>query len=780
MPYLLPRASKNLISSFFGLYLFFEGIAMGKMSLSCEDEVIHLCGRIQEFGYLLVFDSDLYCVAISENAEECLGIKAGDFLGTSLHTFLAKLDLPQIDFDQLFSKFDKDPLFREVSEVEIKGDPFHLSIHQRQKKIYFEFEQINVSKSTNTKLYSYARHLDGAGDYLWSALCESIYEVIGFDRVMLYKFMDDGSGQVIAEKTADDMSSLLDYRYPESDIPVQARQLYTQFVARHTADVNAPTYAILGKEIQDLDLGRCSLRALSPIHLQYLRNAEVSASASFSILIDGHLWGLVTCQHRTPRMADLAQRHLCVFLVQYAVNRYLAYQRKSDLEYNKRIKSLELNLKEKLLVNSDILAVLQDNAAALCDMARADGLIINHPEGTFHHGECPDLKYFEKIQQNIDLLSERELAAFQHLQIADLSENASDFPGVAKVIILKAPKFSLYWFRKAFEVEETWAGKPEKNYRFDTNTKSTYPSPRTSFEAWKQTIKGQSLPWKKRELLFMRRIRYIVQDAVTKRMSEIQALNEKLVELNSTLDTYSYTLSHDLKNPLSSIKLAAQIIQQRNDLPQDFLKKLSGNVLDAVDLMLNTMQRISEFSKSKSFDFKPRLVHPEVFIHKIISDFKKVYPDVNMDIKIGGLQPFWGEKNLVYQLFSNVLSNAIKYSSKETNPQLRIESHKESGHIIYHVIDNGIGIPTEELDGVFQIFKRSSNAKDFEGSGIGLSVAKRIADRLQAQLEIKSDLGKGTLFILKFRDNIEETGEENVNTALKNQHDRSQLGESIL
>ncbi|TDQ80024.1 ATP-binding protein [Sphingobacterium yanglingense] len=727
---------------------------MDKVSLRCEDEPIHLCGRIQEFGFLLVFDSDLSCTAASENVVQWLRLSAQELLGCALSSCLDKLSISPFDVKQLFSLFEKDPLFREVSEVTIQGTLFYLSIHQRGGLLYLEFEQCNPSKPSSTKLYSHARYLDAATENLWFALCESIYHVIGFDRVMIYKFMDDGSGQVIAEKTADDMSSLLDYRYPESDIPAQARQLYSQFIARHTVDVNADTYAILGRDIDALDLGRCSIRALSPIHLQYLRNADVAASASFSILVDGHLWGLVACQHRIPRMIDLGQRHLCVFLVQYTVNRHLAYQRNLDLQYNKRIKTLESDLKETLLVNPDILAVLRDHAGPLCDMAGADGLIIKHPEGTYRYGSCPNREHFENIQQVISLRGTKELAAYQQLQVD--SPQGYLFPGVAKVDILNIPKLTLYWFRKAIEAEETWAGNPEKHYRYDTSTGLNYPSPRTSFEAWKRTVQGQSPSWKKRELLFMRRVKYTVQDAVMKRMSEIQVLNEKLVELNSTLDTYSYTLSHDLKNPLSAIKLAAQIIQQRNNLPDDFLKKISGNVLDAVELMSSMIHRISEFSKSKSFDFTPRIVDPEVLIHKIIADGKKAYPNAAMDIKIGTLHPFLGEKNLAYQLFSNVLTNAIKYSSKKQSPKVHIESHKAHGHIVYHIIDNGIGIPADELDTIFEIFKRTSNAAAFEGAGIGLSIAKRIADRLGAQLAVKSVLGCETIFILKFKANVGE------------------------
>ncbi|WP_164122965.1 ATP-binding protein [Sphingobacterium sp. xlx-130] len=726
---------------------------MGKAWLQCEDEPIHLCGQIQGFGYLVVFDYALQCIAISDNFGDWLNLSAGDLLGSPLNDFWTISKLDPATLSTFFSKFEEDPLYRQVSEIKINERDFHWSIYQLEHKIYFEFEQINTRKSSNTKLYSHARHLDAAGDELWFALCSSISTVINFDRVMLYKFMDDGSGQVIAEKTAPDMTSLLGYKYPESDIPKQARELYTHFIARHTVDVDAPTYSLLSKETDPLDLSKSSIRALSPTHLQYLRHAQVRASASFSVLMDGQLWGLITCQHRNPKMVDLAQRHLCVFLAQYAVNRHLAHQREIDLQYNKKIKSLELELKEKLLVNRKILEVLADSAPSLCNMVSAQGLAIQHPDGVYLYGESPILQHFREIQFAINQRSQKELLAYHNFTLADQAYEET-FPGVAKVVILREPKFSLYWFRKEIEIEETWAGNPKKTPVDKPRGKVQYPSPRTSFEAWKRKVKGHATPWKKRELLFMRRMRYIVQDAVMKRVSEIQELNERLVEVNNTLDTYSYTLSHDLKNPLSSIKLAAQVIQQRDNLPQEFLKKVSTNILEAVDLMTNMMQRVFEFSKAKTFDFEYDTIHPEPFIYKIIAESKERYYCPDLDVQIGQLHPIVGEKTLLYQLFLNVLANAVKYSSKTEYPQVCINSHFTKDDVIYRITDNGIGIPADEVENIFEIFKRMSNSSGFEGSGIGLSIVKRIADRLHAEIKIESELGQGSTFIIKFKNHL--------------------------
>lgn len=168
-----------------------------------------------------------------------------------------------------------------------------------------------------------------------------IREITGFDRVMVYQFFQNDGGKVIAESKLEDTESFLGYRYPEFDIPKQARELYKLFHARQTADVDAPVHGLLGLPHESVDLSYCGIRAMSSIHLQYIRNSGAKASASFSIMIDGELWGLVTCQHYSPRHVDLTQRHLCLFLTQYAVNNHLAGAHKEILTFRETIGTID-------------------------------------------------------------------------------------------------------------------------------------------------------------------------------------------------------------------------------------------------------------------------------------------------------------------------------------------------------------------------------------------------------------------------------------------------------
>lgn len=719
--------------------------------INCDEEQIHLCGRIQNFGYLLVFDLHQKCVALSRNWEQlvqesstCIGRSATEVFGALLKTHA-------VDLQAALQDLEKSIFYRHVEEIRIDRQLYYLSIYKYSERIFCEFELVNIIRPQLTKLYYYARNLDQSSKRLWKSLTENISQIIGYDRVMIYKFHEDQSGQVIAETINENLDPLLGYRYPEFDIPKQARQLYQTFLSRHTADVDADTIDIIGQDRVDLDLSRCSIRALSPIHLKYLKNSKVGASASFSILVDGELWGLVACQNFVPKHVDLAQRHLCVFLTQYAVNRYLSNQHELDLDYLQQIRTLENQLKEELLMDQDLVHVLNQAAPMLIKMVAADGLIIQQQKGIVQYGSTPDMSQFNSIKDFLHEGPHKQVVAYNAVKMPEELTTGVNFPGVAKIDIDHDDKLSIYWFRKEVLIEETWAGKPEKIVQYDPVLNLKYPSPRTSFEAWKNTVKGQAPKWRKKELLFMKRIRQVIQESIVKKAAEIQRLNERLIELNNTLDTYSYTLTHDLKNPLSSIKLSAQLISAKSDLNKELLHKLSTNILDAVDLMSSMMQKVFEFSKTNSYTFEYEIVDPASFITHIIDESKSQFNVKNLQLHLGDILTVYAEKTLLYQLFLNLISNAIKYSSKKELPTLEIYSYVTAQQTFYVIKDNGIGMDLAHREKIFEIFKRLPNASGFDGSGVGLSIVKRIVDKLKANITVDSILNEGTTFTLTFQ-----------------------------
>ncbi len=723
--------------------------------LRCEDEAIQFCGRVQEFGFLLVADAEQRIIAVSENCESWLGVSHNDLLDVSLTQFV-QIHLLHVatDVQRLVAAVGKQPIQeRQVTEVFLADKLFYLSVYAVEHHIYLEFERKHPDHVPSfTSLYAYSQELEKTED-IWQALCQCVSDILGFDRVMAYKFKEDNSGHVVAEKVKPGLESYMGLHYPEFDIPQQARALYLKHLARLTSDIHGPTFAIRAKHAEPIDLSLSAVRALSPIHLQYLENAGAQASISFSIIVHGKLWGLVTCQHESAKLVDLSQRHLCVLLTQYAVNRYLSVQKEIDLDFGKQIKEFELALKEKLILKSDLLPILSAIAPQLCGFAQSDGFAILHKDATFVFGVAPSIPIVRGIHSFINRQDKKSLYKSEDFVLrhgAELDLAETDFAGLVKIDIDSSRTFSLLWFKREQVVERVWAGKPEKIMTFDQQLQAFVPSPRNSFHAWKQLVQGVAPAWHTSDIYFMKRIRQLIRESLLRKSEEIQSLNQELILLNNALDTYSYTVSHDLKNPLSVIKLSVQMLQSKREVSPELLGKLTANIKDAGELMEGMLNKIYEFSKVKEFRYEPSLIHTDQMIPQIIEHCKTLYIAQHCTITLGDLHPIFGEKTLIYQLFANVISNSIKYSSKQINAEVKIYSSANSRTVRYTIEDNGIGISSEELNSIFDIFKRMSNSSGFEGSGVGLAIVKRIVDRLGVKIDVESEIGRGTRFHLDF------------------------------
>ncbi|MGJ1433164.1 ATP-binding protein [Sphingobacterium spiritivorum] len=721
----------------------------------CENEPIHLCGRVQHFGLLLILDQKLSISGISENWGNYLQEEPDLYLEQDAVKFLSFHFADHAEeIKERLDHFSHSIEGRSVIELKLGQSDYYLSIYRLNEYIYLEFEATSNTPPSWLNLYSYSKKIDRSNQKVWEQLCESVHDVIRFDRVMIYQFLEDGSGKVIAERVAEDCEPHLGLRYPEFDIPKQARALYLIHPTRLTSDISAPTYAIRSQRQLDFDLTYTTIRALSPVHLQYLENAGAQSSISFSIIVHDKLWGLVTCQHRTAKAVDLAQRHLAVLLTQYAVTKYLSNVKEKDIQLLREINTFELELKEKLLIKNDILSALSSSIQSLGDLIHADGVAIRYSDRIITHGAAPSPKEIESIHQYINGFTDKLLFK-DHNFLLNHSSNFSFCPcfaGVGKVDIDSSRTFSIYWFRKEYVYEEKWAGKPEKVLKYDSQKDQYYPSPRTSFEIWKDAVEGTAMKWNKNDIYFMRRVRQLIRESMLRKSVEIKSLNKELILLNNTLDTYSSTVTHDLKNPLSTIKLSAQLMKMRKEIDLTFLNKVSTNILDAVSLMENMMSKILEFSRARVYNFKPERIEVSSTIEQIAQQCLEIYNMPLSSIQTGTLRPVWGEKTLLYQLFMNIINNAVKYSSKVEEPLITITSTLEGDWIRYEIKDNGIGIAPDELKTVYEIFKRLPNASSYEGTGIGLAIVKRIVERLNGKIDILSELGKGTTVVVRLQE----------------------------
>ncbi|RZK99000.1 MAG: GAF domain-containing protein, partial [Pedobacter sp.] len=197
--------------------------------------------------------------------------------------------------------------------VIIANTQFQCVIHKSNDLLVCEFEPVSAFIPRVSTVYdqaiNFAKYMGGA--MTLQQLCHSVATEIraltGYDRVMVYRFDKEYNGEIFAESKVDEHEPFLGLHYPHTDIPLQARQLYIKNLLRLIVDIDYTPVPIFTKENatnESLDLSHSTLRSVSPIHVQYLKNIGVEATLTISLLHEGKLWGLIACHHYSVKYLD--------------------------------------------------------------------------------------------------------------------------------------------------------------------------------------------------------------------------------------------------------------------------------------------------------------------------------------------------------------------------------------------------------------------------------------------------------------------------------------------
>ncbi|QIK37945.1 GAF domain-containing protein [Caldichromatium japonicum] len=357
-------------------------------------------------------------------------------------------------------------------------------------------------------------------------LADEIRAALGFERVMIYRFREDGCGEVITESLESGLPPYLGLRYPASDIPQIARKLYQLNSHRQIPDIHAASVPILSLEAGEVaDLSLSDLRAVSPVHLEYLNNMGVTASISFSILIKDELWGLVACHHSQPRYLPLPVRLRCADIAQVfalAVVGYQSTRRLLDLsESDQEIMTLLSALRfvdaqngSDLLVFHDIgQAQLNEPALgqALLSLVRATGAALIDDSMIVTFGQTPDAADIRALIDWIKAEAKEPIFATDRLPqlFPDALAFAQQASGMLAIRVYHEHGDRWFvWWRPEQPQTVCWAGDPRKSTLFDEQRQVL--SPRSSFERWIETSARQSEPWSDADLLRAKKFRRLV------------------------------------------------------------------------------------------------------------------------------------------------------------------------------------------------------------------------------------------------------------------------------
>jgi diguanylate cyclase (GGDEF)-like protein len=475
----------------------------------CAMEPIQIIGHIQPHGLLVALsEPDLIVRHVSTNIFPLLGISADAVLGGSFETILGT-QLYQTFRSQILSDkpLSASPICVPVGDREVE---MHAAAHRHDGVLILELELVHGAYSLESlELTAHVRipvtRMEQAGDILELSrlAADEIRRLSGFDRVMVYRFDQDWNGEVIAEAVGSVPVLYLGSRFPESDIPAQARQLLLVNPSRSIANVAATPVPIVPQigpvTGRPLDLTFSSLRSVSPIHLTYLRNMHVQSSMTVSIIVNHRLWGMMACHGATPHRLDYVTRSVCELLVQIFASQVALRIDNAALQSRLTSRRTLEKVMAEIEASESPGHAERFEYPQLLDLLGADGLVSRVNEVVSFHGVTLEEERLLPIVAKLQSISSRGVASSNMLGLLDASATAyaDKVSGALYIGLMEGTGDYLLLLRRELPETLVWAGNPNKSVSLDEGGRLR---PRTSFAAWKETVRGRSQPWSELEL----------------------------------------------------------------------------------------------------------------------------------------------------------------------------------------------------------------------------------------------------------------------------------------
>ncbi|HWJ95763.1 MAG TPA: GAF domain-containing protein, partial [Telluria sp.] len=366
---------------------------------NCDKEPIRIPGSIQPHGFLLVLSGELVVLQASANVRELIGIEAGAAFGMPLGAIIGEEAAARIGPELASDKLGARPFYLGTVTT---GDSRHFDVlgHAWDGVIIAEFEQVRRNAPADFRhLYpligDFLLKVNEAGtiESLAQLATQHVRSVTGFGRVMVYQFDPDGHGHVMAESRDESYHSYLGQHFPASDIPAQARELYTLSRIRLIQDANytpAPLVPALNPATgKPTDLSFAALRSVSPVHLQYMRNMGTLASMSVSLIVRGKLWGLISCHNEGATPVEFEKRTACEQLGQILAMCIETREDAGELQFRLNVRRIMVSMLGGLTQGVDFIDNMSSVFPELIRFARAGGVAIVADDRVLTYGDTP-------------------------------------------------------------------------------------------------------------------------------------------------------------------------------------------------------------------------------------------------------------------------------------------------------------------------------------------------------------------------------------------------------
>ncbi len=563
---------------------------------NCDREPIHIPGAIQPHGVLLAAGARTHAIVqVAGDTEGLLGLKPSQILGHGLEALiggaalarLRALGATEFTIPRSVTAFE--------TGIEHRGQPLDAIVHQSDGMLVVELEPrlpgppidaLALVQSMITRVHE-APNMSG----LVQGAAEEVRTATGFDRVMVYQFQPDGSGVVIAEAKVDELEPYLGQHYPASDIPKQARDLYLRNRirlipdARYTPQPIEPALnPLTGKP---LDLTFSALRSVSPIHLEYLCNMGVTASMSLSLVIEGKLWGLIACHHRTPRRLPHEIRSVCELFAQL-ISLQLGEKLTNEAQGERlRWRRIHAELVEAMIAEDRPGEALIRRRPNLMDYIPADGVAVLWGGQATRLGNTPTDEQLGPLVEWLNSSVPEGVFVTDCLaaHFAPAKKYADVASGLLALSVSRTPRDYVLWFRPELRRTVTWAGNPAKP--IDIADDGVRIGPRKSFAAWQEIVRGHSRPWNDGIVEAAQQLRISILEVVLRHMDLLMRERERV---RRQQDLLMAELDHRVKNTIAII----QALVRRSSAGAASLEAYKESIIERLYAMASTHSLLTQ------------------------------------------------------------------------------------------------------------------------------------------------------------------------------------------
>ena len=623
--------------------------------------------------------------------------------------------------------------------------------HERGDQIIIELEPSLQHRPSAARLLARLRSAvarikrqDNVADACRTAAAE-VRSFTGHDRALVYQFLSDWSGKVIGEDGTGALPSLINQHFPATDIPSQARALYRRDLIRVIPHVCYEPAPMVPQEFADrFDMSDCSLRSVSPFHVQYLRNMDVASSMSVSILRGTELWGLIACHGRGSRLVPYEIREACKQIGAALTQQVETLEARWEMEKASRLAIYREQLLAKLAGSSSVEVELRLRADEIKRVVPADGLILHHNGLVTTSGVVPDdetCRALAEWSRRKDATPPYSTACLRDAY-APAAAATAEASGLLSITASQEDPIDILWLRKEYAGEVETHGPLHPGCGEGSDFSRVGPA--ASFTVWRNAARGCSLPWTELEIEAAHRLRRgIERIRERQRVSSLQASLIHMSRVNA-MGAMASSIAHELNQPLTATasytRSAAKMLAMGTDRAEvvPILERATEQALRAGEIIRQLRQLVAPVEAAIGPCSLSSIIDGACSIGLLDA------PRLGIEVSISydrDLQVF-ADKIQIQQVLLNLIRNAFEAMEKAAVRQLSVVAAAEGDSVRISVADTGSGVCAATRERLFSAF----NSDKEGGLGIGLSICRTIVEAHGGKIWLEEDEGSGARF----------------------------------